>query len=253
MRSIAILTYHSLDASGSVVSVAPNVFTQQMACIAELGYRAIALRDALAYREANGVWPEQSVVLTFDDGYLNFEEHALPVLTRHDFSATVFVVSGYVGGWNDWADPPAHLGTRPLLLWEQIAELAATGIEIGSHGKSHRDLGRVAQRDLEDEIVASRSAIEQRTGQAVESFAYPFGTVTEPTRAIVRRVYRAACTTVLERAAGQPSDALPRVDMYYVRSRAMLANLLAGRLDTYLMLRRWARAIRRLGWRQDST
>lgn len=246
MRPIAILTYHSLDLSGSVISVAPNVFTQQMACIAELGYRAIALREALAYREANGVWPDKSVVLTFDDGYLNFEEHALPVLTRCNFSATVFVVSGHVGGWNDWADPPAQLGTRPLLVWEQLAELAASGIEIGSHSKSHRDLARVSGGDLEDEIVASRSAIEQHTAQAVETFAYPFGTVTDAARAIVRREYRAACTTVLRRTTSEPLDALPRVDMYYVRSRATLVDLLAGRLDTYLRLRRWARAIRRL-------
>ena len=253
MRSIAILTYHSLDTSGSVVSVAPNVFTQQMACIAEHGYRAIALREALAHRQANGVWPEHAVVLTFDDGYLNFEEHVLPVLTRHGFSATVFVVTGYVGGWNDWAHPPARLGRRPLLAWEQVAELAATGIEIGSHGKSHRDLGGVALGDLEDEIVASRRAIEQHTDQQVETFAYPFGTVTEPARAVVRRAYRGACTTVLKRAVSEPPDVLPRVDMYYVRSPAMLATLLAGRRDTYLLLRRWARAMRRLRFPPNSS
>ncbi|MFI5397025.1 MAG: polysaccharide deacetylase family protein [Candidatus Binatia bacterium] len=246
MRPIAILTYHSLDASGSVVSVTPNVFAGQMASIAELGYRGIALRDAVTHREAHGSWPDTSVVLTFDDGYRNFCEHGLPVLVRNGFTATLFLASGHVGGENDWADPPPLLGKLPLLSWNQARDLSAAGIEIGAHSKRHPDLRQLSPLEVEREIVGSRDEIANRIGSPVETFAYPFGCVGNAARQIVRRTFRAACTTVLRRAAGEPLHELPRVDMYYIRSRVSVEKLLNGQLDPYLTTRRWGRLIRQL-------
>ena len=99
--SLPILTYHSLDLSGSVVSVAPADFADHIACLADLGFRSITLRDAVLHRQRTGEWPTPAVVLTFDDGYANVHATALPILTRHRFVATIFVVSGHVGGRND--------------------------------------------------------------------------------------------------------------------------------------------------------
>ncbi len=241
---LTILTYHSLDVSGSVISVAPNVFGEHMACIAELGLRGITLSEAVAYRTDHGAWPDNAVVLTFDDGYLNFYDEAVSTLVRHCFSATLFVVSGHVGGLNDWAPPPAGLGTRPLLTWDQLGELATAGMDIGSHGKTHADLRQLDQTQLAREIIGSRTDIEARLGRPVETFAYPFGSVGESARAVVQSEYRAACTTVLKRVAREPLCELPRVDMYYIRSRGRLEALLRERLDGYLAIRRWGRAIR---------
>ena len=246
MHPIAILTYHSLDTSGSVVSVTPNVFAAQMACVAGLGYRGLALRDAVTHREAHGSWPEKSVVLTFDDGYRNFFEQGLPVLVRHDFSATLFLASGHVGGENGWADPPPRLGTLPLLSWDQAMGLSAAGMEIGSHSKSHPDLRQLAPLEIEGEIVGSRTEIADRIGRPVESFAYPFGRVGNAARQVVRREFRAACTGVLKRAADEPLHELPRVDMFYLRSSASLEKLLNGQLDRHLTVLRWGRTIRQL-------
>ncbi len=243
---LTILTYHSLDASGSVISVAPNVFGEHMACIDELGFRGISLSEAVGHRAAHGVWPDHTVVLTFDDGYLNFYDEALPVLMRYRFGATLFIVSGHVGGLNDWAPPPPRLGTRPLLTWDQLNELGAAGMEIGSHGKTHADLRQLAQNEVAREIVGSRTDIEARLGRPVQSFAYPFGGVGESARTIVRSEYRAACSTVLKRVGREPLHELPRVDMYYVRTPGKLGRLLSNRLDTYLAIRRWGRAIRHL-------
>jgi peptidoglycan/xylan/chitin deacetylase (PgdA/CDA1 family) len=243
---LAILTYHSLDTSGSVLSVAPRQFAEQMAHLARLGFQGMALREAVAYRHAHGTWPERGVVLTFDDGYANCYEAALPVLRQHGCTATMFLVSGHIGGYNDWEPPLALLGTQPMLTWEQVAGLAQAGVEIGAHTVTHRDLQQLTTAEVEGEIRAARDDIAMRLGTPVESFAYPFGSTSPQVCELVRREFRTACTTVLQRAETEPLHRLPRIDMYYMRSLLMLERLLTGRLDRYLAIRRWGRVVRRM-------
>lgn len=245
MNALSILTYHSLDKSGSVVSVTPDDFARQMACIATSGYRGIALREAIAHRKATGEWPERCVVLTFDDGFRNFYEEAMPVLTQSGFNATVFVVSGHMGSYNNWETPPAYLGSRQILTWKQAIELADAGIEIGSHSKTHPDLRRLSVAEAQREIGGSRAEIENHLGQAVTSFAYPFGETSPLSTECVKKEFHAACTTILQRANGGSLHRLPRVDMYYLRSQRNLERLLNGELDQYLALRCVGRSIRR--------
>jgi peptidoglycan/xylan/chitin deacetylase (PgdA/CDA1 family) len=245
-RSISILMYHSLDTSGSVVSVSPQHFSDQMACLSGLGYKGISLREALDYRAACGSWPAKSVVLTFDDGFANFYNCAYPVLSHHKFTATVFLVSGYMGGYNGWETPPPGLGRREVLSWDQAAELASSGIEMGAHTRTHVDLSRQPVEAIAQEMIASRSEIEKNLKRPVEAFAYPFGNVTRQALEVARCEFRAACTTILRRAKHDPLHSLPRVDMYYVRNQQTLERLLAGELDGYLTLRRAGRKVRRM-------
>lgn len=243
-NSVAILTYHSIDASGSVVSVAPRRFSEQMRCLAESGWRGISLREAMAHHSANDSWPSRVVVLTFDDGYRNFFESALPVLSQQGFAATVFLVSGHIGGRNDWETPPQRLGSHPILSWQQAAEMSDAGIEIGSHTKSHPDLRHLPVEKIEYEIRASKEEIENHIGGPVQSFAYPFGSFNNESLDIVSRNFSAACTTSLRRAKADPFHALPRIDMYYIRSDRDLQQLVNGRLDYYLKIRRLGRTVR---------
>jgi peptidoglycan/xylan/chitin deacetylase (PgdA/CDA1 family) len=242
---LAILTYHSLDTSGSILSVAPQRFAEQMAHLARLGFQGMSLRAAVAYRHTHGTWPERGVVLTFDDGYANCYEAALPVLRQHGFTATVFLVNGHVGGYNDWEPPLALLGTQPMLTWGQVAALAQAGLEIGAHTVTHRDLQRLTTAEIEGEISACRDDIARRLGTQVESFAYPFGSTSPLVCELVQRAFRTACTTILKRAETEPLHRLPRIDMYYIRSLSMLERLLTGHLDRYLAMRRWGRVVRR--------
>jgi len=241
-----ILMYHSLDSSGSVISVAPGTFADHMDCLSSLGLKGIALREAVAHRSAFGSWPSGCVVLTFDDGYTNFLDVAMQILHAAGFAATMFLVSGHAGGRNDWAPPPPGLGVQPILSWQQVRDLTGRGIEIGAHTRSHPDLRRLADPAAENEIAGCRCELEDRIGAAVESFAYPFGHVGSVSQAIVRREFRAACTTVLRRAGNDDLHALPRIDMYYLGSGDRLARLLNGDLDGYLSLRRWGRSARRV-------
>jgi len=242
--SIAILTYHSLDASESVISVAPRTFEDHMRCLEELGFRGIALREAVAHLAATGSWPANRVILTFDDGYANFFEIARPIFSRYGFTATLFLVTQHVEGLNDWAPAPKGLGTQRMLSWQQVVELSAGGIEIGAHTRTHPNLCGLPAETVAKEIVASREDIESRIRQSVQSFAYPFGRISAASEDVVRREFRAACTTELRPVNRESLTRLPRIDAYYLRSQNSLRRLLEGRLDHYLTLRRLARSVR---------
>lgn len=241
---IPILTYHSLDPSESVISMYPERFSDQMDCLAEKGWHGTTLRDAVEKAVGTGEWPDRTVVLTFDDGYENIDRFARPVLARHGFAATVFLVTRHVGGENSWAEPPSGLGTQRMLGWDQVSDLERSGWEIGAHTLTHPDLTRLSEKQLELEIRSSRVEIEDRLGATVTSFAYPFGYTSTAVAALVARHFQAACTVDLRRARREALHLLPRIDTYYVRDPRALVRLLSGSLDAYLAIRRLGRRIR---------
>jgi len=244
MPTLPILTYHSIDPSGSVISVDPDTFSGQLACLAKLGYRGVSLREALAEREERGTWPERTVAITFDDGYENLRRQAAPALARHGFTATVYLITNHVGGVNDWETPPSELGRQPMLDWGQVEELQQEGWEIGGHTLSHPDLRLLSAEAIQGELSGCRDAIAQQLGSPTETFAYPYGHTPEAAIAAVADTFRAGCTTVLRRATNEAPEVLPRIDTYYLRDPARLKRLVSGRLDAYLTLRRWGRAVR---------
>lgn len=244
-HAISILMYHSLDSSGSVVSLPSSCFAEQMKCLADIGFRGLSLNEAVSYRVANGQWPDRSVVLTFDDGYANFYESAFPVLTQYGFTATLFIVTDHMGGHNTWGPPPSRLGIRSILSWQHAIELSANGVEIGAHTKTHPDLRRIPPASVKQEMVNCRDEIEDRVQRPVLSFAYPFGSTSQTAIEIAAENFQASCDTTLQRATTEPLHQLPRVDMYYVRKVDILRRLVRGKLDSYVAARRWMRVVRR--------
>jgi peptidoglycan/xylan/chitin deacetylase (PgdA/CDA1 family) len=136
------------------------------------------------------------VILTFDDGYADNWELARPILQRYGFAATVFLVSGALGGFPTWTSEPALQG-RPLLTVAQIRELLAAGIEIGAHTRTHPSLTGVAEPEVrEAEVKGSREDLERYLGRPVRSFAYPFGDYDAELLALVEHAgYEGACGT----------------------------------------------------------
>jgi peptidoglycan/xylan/chitin deacetylase (PgdA/CDA1 family) len=174
-------------------------FGRHLDLLSRRGYRGIALRDLLADPGSEGS-RHRRVVLTFDDGFDGVRTRALPLLARHGFGATVFAVAGKPGGTNDWdAEEP---GDR-LLDEAGLRELAGAGIEIGSHGLTHRALPGLADDELRKETTGSRERLQQAIGQAVETFCYPYGAFDDRSVEAVRAAgYRAA--TVIR--SGIPAD-----------------------------------------------
>jgi len=247
---VAILTYHSLDDSGSVLSVSPRMFADQMRSLYELGWRVVPLAEVKgALESAQG---EPLVAITFDDGFRSVYEHGLPILQRYRFTATVFLVTGYCGETNSWPSQPAHVEPRPLLGWAEVRELSRAGLEIGAHTRTHPNLTRLVGRDAEEEIAGSKRMIEEQIQRVVTAFAYPYGAYDETVRRLASRHFSLACSTRLG-FAGPRSDvlALERVDTYYLGSSVLFRRLFSRGTRAYLRVRDIAREVRRRAGRGE--
>jgi peptidoglycan/xylan/chitin deacetylase (PgdA/CDA1 family) len=137
--AVPILTYHSLDGSGSVLSTPPPVFRRQMQTFARRGFQGLALGQLLDAWEGRAPLPRRPLVLTFDDAFRGVLEHAAPVLAELGFRATVFAVAGYVGRTNDWPTQGPGVPRMPLCSWSELRDLLPVA-EIGGHGFDHRPL-----------------------------------------------------------------------------------------------------------------
>jgi peptidoglycan/xylan/chitin deacetylase (PgdA/CDA1 family) len=172
--------------------------------------------------------PPRPVILTFDDGYADFYTSAVPALQRHGFTATLYVTTGFVGGTNSWLQ---HIGEgmRPMVTWDQLAEMNASGIECAAHTHTHPPLDMLSPSVARDEIIRSKGVLEEHLGQQVSSFAYPFGYYNAQVRQIVQATgFASACA--IKRALSSLYDdpyALARIAIKPDTSMDALATALS--------------------------
>jgi len=185
---IPILMYHSIsDWDESTVhpyyrtATSPTVFAQHMRFLHENKYLTVGPSDAVACMEASELGAARLVVITFDDGYEDFYNHAFPILSEYGFSATVYLPTAHIG-----AAPLAFKGRR-CMTWNQVRELRSVGIEFGSHTVTHPQLTSLDPTAVEYEVRNSKHTIEQELGCAVTSFAYPYA-FPETDRVFTRRL-----------------------------------------------------------------
>jgi peptidoglycan/xylan/chitin deacetylase (PgdA/CDA1 family) len=177
-----ILAYHSVsEGRRDSLAVRLDDFERQIAWLRRRGYRSMTLADLHSGRAQESGPP---LVITFDDGYADNYTLALPVLKRHGFVATVFVVSEYVGTDRvfPW-DLPKLTGSPDRALykvlgWDQIHEMVGSGFEIGSHTCTHpHELTALFEDQRWDEVARSRSDLQTKLGREVVSFCYPRGSL----------------------------------------------------------------------------
>jgi peptidoglycan/xylan/chitin deacetylase (PgdA/CDA1 family) len=191
-----ILTWHHVGrrprgARLKGLYVSPGLFARQLAELKRAGFHT----PAFARATAGGVNPERNVFLTFDDGFRDVFEHALPILREHGFRAMLFLVADFIGKTNEWQQRAGDV-VEPLMDEAQIREWLAAGHEIGSHTRTHPHLTRLPPEEAREEIVASKKKLEDRFGVAVEHFCYPYGDWNPAVRDLVAAAgYRSACTT----------------------------------------------------------
>jgi O-antigen ligase/peptidoglycan/xylan/chitin deacetylase (PgdA/CDA1 family) len=172
-----ILCYHSvsgaMEARSDPWSVTQRSLERQIRLLQRLGYRSLTLRELVEAFEA-GKPTGKAVVLTFDDAYRDTITIAAPILDRHRFRATVFVVTDLVGKTAPWTatdnDPAARLAT-----WEEIRSLRDRGWEVGHHSATHPDLTTLGDERLATEVGRGLRTLEREMGSPVESIAYPWG------------------------------------------------------------------------------
>ncbi|MGP4053812.1 polysaccharide deacetylase family protein [Mycobacterium sp. 4D054] len=165
--------YHSVapyDEDPYQVTMTPQRFERQMRWLRRRGLRGVSMRELLEARaegRARGL-----VGLTFDDGYQDFIPNALPVLQRHGYTATLFILAGRLGGQNEWSRPGPN---KALLTADEVKQIAEAGMEIGSHGLKHISLVKTDDEMLRSEVVQSREILQELLSGDVPGFCYPYG------------------------------------------------------------------------------
>lgn len=237
---VLVLTFHAVDDLGAPLSFPPGLFAQGLERLKRRGYQTLTVRAVAEMFRTGAPVPERALAITFDDGYLSVSTRAFPVLERLGFNATVFLNTA---GADEEGLPPME--GRERLRWADVRRMHEAGFEIGAHSISHPDLTRLAEPEIEREMLGSREAIEAFSGVRAESFAYPYGYHSEPVRAVARRHFLCACSADLAKARpGSDVYALERIEMHYFRRPALFKLLDSPMLDAYLRARRGPRELR---------
>lgn len=215
-HSIPILTYHHTEQAppkGFAMRslwVSPSSFATQMQWLARLGYTGLGMSELMPY--LRGEKKGKVVGITLDDGYQSNLLHALPILKNMGFSATCYVVSGKLGQHNEW-DEALGMAQAALMGVEEMRTWVDAGMEVGSHTCSHADLNQISLAEARQELLQSKSDLENLLQKPVTQFCYPYGHFSPEHESLVSQSgYVAATTTHRGRACTTDRmTALPRV------------------------------------------
>lgn len=237
----AILTFHSIDDRGTVLSFPAATFRKMVNEILEGGVKICGLDELLKPETDN------AVAITFDDGMRSVYENALPVLKDANVPSHLYLTTGVVGRTNNWPTQPTGAPAFDMMSWEELEACADAGMKIESHTVSHPNLCRLDQQQIEDECDTADLCIEKQFGRRPEHFAYPYGIYDGRVAEIVGRKYRTCVTTALLPIGRQPKVAeLPRLDSYYLQKRKSYRRFFTPTSSGYLRMRHGLRVIRSL-------
>ncbi|NWF71309.1 MAG: polysaccharide deacetylase family protein [Chloroflexi bacterium] len=176
--SVPILTYHQINKVSAnqdpygLVST-PEQFAEQMAYLHDTGWRCVRLIEVVRAYKNRSALPANSFAITFDDGYRDNYETALPIMQRYSFTATIFLVADRIGQMTDW---DGQTGERafPLMSWDEIHAMQKSGIDFGSHTSTHPRLNKIPPEQAKRELCESKQKLSQGLGAPVELIAYPY-------------------------------------------------------------------------------
>ncbi len=171
MVNVPILYYHYIaqnpnpktDKARDSLSVVPDLFDAQMGYLASNGFTPVSLDTMYAALKYGAPLPPKPIILTFDDGYIDFYVNAYPILRKYNFHATSFIPTGL-------------MNQGYYLNWAQIKEMDASGlISFEAHSVHHPNLAALDEAQLRYEITESKRVLEAELGKPVNWFAYPYG------------------------------------------------------------------------------
>lgn len=221
---VPVLMYHSFNAEESrlIPHVDPKIFKKQMKFFAKNNYNVINPDKAIAYMTKKEKMPPKTVLITADDGYLNFYENAYPVLKEYNLPATIFIVIDKIG-------QPGYLD------WKELREMSDSGlVTIGSHTKSHPWLpsASVDEEKLHDELAVSKEVLEKGLGKSVDYICYPNGGFNDMVKEAAKKYgYKGAFTTNPDKHG--PIDNIYEIKRLKMSSSSNNPILLWGKVSKY--------------------
>ena len=234
-----VLCYHAVSERWPApLSVTPRAFEFQVKLLAERGYEGATFTDA-ALRDDGG----KVAAITFDDGFASVYEHALPILDRYGFPATVFVPTRFMGqdaplawpGIDEWVGGP-HESELAGMSRDQLRSLVANGWEIGSHTLTHPHLTELGDAELREQLAVSKRECAELTGADCTSIAFPYGDSDDRVIAEAEAAGYDAAAMLDATLQRDSAFTCPRVGVYYVDSN------LAYRLKVSPTVRRLRRS-----------
>ncbi len=235
----AILTFHSIDDSGSVLSYPSTLFARLLHSLDRLGVPVVDLSELLAPNTHRGV------SITFDDGMHSVLSNALPILKDFDVPAHLFLTTDAINNEEQWPEQPSAVPGFDMLDWSQIEQLHRSGVTIDAHTQTHPDMRKLSGTELVDECELANDEIEKKVGRRPEFFAYPFGYHHQKSRDVCRKLYRGSVTTELRKLSSEEDlAALPRLDSYYLQSSRMIDHIDSAPASIYLRIRWLLRTLR---------
>lgn len=196
-RALRILTYHRVNDShpGDRLSVDPNEFRRQMKELADSGRPIVRLEQAVRALKTTDALPSRAVAVTFDDGYRDNFDCALPILEEFGVPATFFVATSFIGVDRAFPRYDPCCNRDGFMSWDHVSKIASKGHEIGGHSRSHRELGGLSAAEVVEEVEGCREDIRASTGVDARLFCYPRGSEGPEIRKLVRQAgFEGACT-----------------------------------------------------------
>jgi peptidoglycan/xylan/chitin deacetylase (PgdA/CDA1 family) len=190
-KGIPVLMYHAIGyEAGNTARVPKENFIKQMKYLKNNGYVTLTLDEAYDFFVKNKPIPEKSVVLTFDDGYVDNYVEAMPILKKFGFKATIFVITGAVNK------------SKNYMNVEQLKEMEASGMDIQGHTVHHKNLKELSYAIQLQTLKESKDFLEKSLNKRIKYFAYPYGEYSKETlKAVKEAGYTMAFAT-----AGRWSD-----------------------------------------------
>ena len=212
-RTLRVLMYHKVnDLTPNPTTVPTAVFAEQMQLLADLGYMPVSLQQVRDHYLDARPLPPGAVLITFDDGYRDNLENALPILRERGYPAVIFVPIGFLEGDRPLPHEEAlrTIGVRnETVSWDELAELEAGGIRVESHGIGHRPVSELEPSEAVREIALSKLRLEERLGRPVDAYAFVKGSLADYRPEHVSLVQQAGYTlgfTSVSGANGPSSD-----------------------------------------------
>jgi peptidoglycan/xylan/chitin deacetylase (PgdA/CDA1 family) len=257
--SVPILMYHQVTPASTApldrYAITPRRFAAHMRVLSLARYHPITIAELVGCWRERKAPPPRAVVITFDDGFRDCIEFAVPVLQHHRFRAVFYLVAGLLGTTSRWmraGGGPEY----PLMDWAAARGLQDIGMQCGAHSLTHPALADCSPAEARRELIESRKLLEDRLGQGIDHFAYPYGSVTPQVRDLAADAgYLSACATDRRLAtAGDDWLQLPRVPVYggeslvdfvcRLRTAESPQQLLRNRLPLVRLLRKARRRAR---------
>jgi peptidoglycan/xylan/chitin deacetylase (PgdA/CDA1 family) len=218
---ITVLMYHQVGRFGHVDSHRATycdirAFRRQMAYLRAARFSILSLDQVFACVMGEMVTPRNAVHLSFDDGYSNFAQNALPIMVRRGFASSVYVVTDLLGCEAAWL-AESELPPADLMDADTVRAVDAMGATVGSHTVSHARLSTLDAAALHREVAGSKARLEGILHRPVLDFCYPYGDVSRQAVASVRAAgYRMAFTCERNRVTpGMDPLLLPRHAVSY--------------------------------------